>query len=189
VSAFGNGTAPYPPVQNGKEKRGGLLLPADYARIMTAAERAKLATLWTVRLNYDASTEAADLGNATAIAASTWTDLCANKSFTVGDATALVEIDVRGVCVGPNAASLANIASRLVVDGTPAPGLLGGGAPAAGQFHNFLAGNGTVKYGGLAAGAHTVRVQIWTNVAGTYFCRAKTQPNFEALTILVVERR
>jgi hypothetical protein len=45
VSAFGGSTAPYPPVQNGKEKRGGLLLPADYARLVTTAERAE----WTTR--------------------------------------------------------------------------------------------------------------------------------------------
>jgi hypothetical protein len=43
VSAFGSPYTPYPPVQNGKEKRGGLLLPADYARLITTAERATLA--------------------------------------------------------------------------------------------------------------------------------------------------
>jgi hypothetical protein len=45
VSAFGSPYTPYPPVQNGKEKRGGLILPADYTRLVTAAERTRLALL------------------------------------------------------------------------------------------------------------------------------------------------
>jgi hypothetical protein len=45
MSAFNSSYTPYPPIQNGKEKRGGLLLPADYTRLITTAERTGLALL------------------------------------------------------------------------------------------------------------------------------------------------
>lgn len=59
MTAFGGNTAPYPPVQNGKEKRGGLILPADFARLLTAAERAKLAALTQTHFQVTGNTNAA----------------------------------------------------------------------------------------------------------------------------------
>lgn len=37
MSAFGGNIAPYPPVQNGKQKRGGLMLPADKVKLDAAS--------------------------------------------------------------------------------------------------------------------------------------------------------
>jgi hypothetical protein len=42
MSAIGGGGGGYPPVQNGKERRPGLVSKADYARLLSAADRTSL---------------------------------------------------------------------------------------------------------------------------------------------------
>ncbi|HXI16420.1 MAG TPA: hypothetical protein VNM48_08615 [Chloroflexota bacterium] len=141
-----------------------------------------------LQLNY---TAAVDLANVSAIAANTWTDLGTNQSFTVVDATSLVSIEVGGCTLGVSPVSAASIAARIVIDsaGTPINVLFAGGTSQTSQYAPFFAGAKPIKVTGLAAGSHTVKVQLYTTIAGTVLCRAATSPNTESLLISVVESK
>ena len=124
-----------------------------------------------------------DINNA-AISATTWTDTFAAQSFRVDDPTAIVVIEVGGVLrVGGTTG--ADQASRIVVDSTNY--LIGGGFFAASSFTNTLQGTQSVPITGLSIGQHTVKVQVYTVLAGNIFCRAATNPNTENLRIRVFQ--
>jgi hypothetical protein len=137
-------------------------------------------------LNYVANTDTI----AGSVAASTLTDLCANQSFTVADASSVVIFHVRGH-VQANPATLGSVAVTLLIDsaGTPQTFKLSGSTIAAGGYANALAGAGSVVVTGLAAGSHTVKVQIQAQMTTTVNCRANTQAAYEHLAIQAVEVR
>lgn len=178
----GNPGANYPPVQNGKERRGGLLTKADYARLVTTAERAKLAALEApvLRLAY---TAAADILSGAALAATTWTNAIADQSFSVNSATSYLIVEVRAAILG-NGAAITQYATRALMDGaSPVP--LAGAAHAAGGY--AVASGAAFQANGLAAGAHTIRVQVYATAATTVYCRAASFPSQEWLAIRVWE--
>jgi hypothetical protein len=131
------------------------------------------------------STATTDLING-AIAANTWTDLTSALTFTVDDASSIVEITVRGCCTGVNSTNTHSIVARAQVDGSTNK-QLGGAFCAANTQNNFLGGGGDVFLTGLAAASHTVKVQIQSTQAGTALCRAATNPTFEYLSVQVME--
>ena len=132
---------------------------------------------------------ASDLANGLSLAATTWTDIGTNQSFTVDDASAEIAIQVdRCILVGNS-----NAGARIVIDsaGTPINIFLGGNAAASGVFANVLAGAGVVRLaaGTLSAATHTVKVQVYADRPTTCYCRASTAPSGEGLRIEVWERK
>jgi hypothetical protein len=160
---------------------------AAHQGLMSRADKVKLDALEVplLRLNYIAPS-GADLANGTAMAATTWVNLNTDQSFTVGSTASLLLVVVRGVAIAPGNAAATQVASRLLFDGATPVGLGGGWAPGAG-FCNALAGLTLVPLVGFAAGAHTVRVQLWSTAAGNFYCRTNTAPNQEGLAIVIYE--
>ncbi|HXI15132.1 MAG TPA: hypothetical protein VNM48_02085 [Chloroflexota bacterium] len=141
-----------------------------------------------LQLNYIATT---NIANLSAIAAATWTDLGTNQSFTVAGPTSLVSIEVGGNVGGVSPASASGIAARIVIDSAgvaPINAIFSGGFSYASQYTNFFAGAKPIKVTGLAAGSHTVKVQLWSAIAGTVICRPTTDIA-ESLLISVVESK
>lgn len=155
---------------------------------MSAADFAKLATLQVpvLRLSYTANT---DLMNATAIAATTWTDLHANQSFTVASTASWFLVVVRLGLVATTGAGNPELAARCLLDsaGTPlgvnfAAGMIGGTWEAL-SGNAFLLSAGTFA----ATGTHTIKIQVYGNGAWTGYCRASSQPNTEFASITIAE--
>lgn len=132
-------------------------------------------------------TQTADVGN-TAIAANTWTNIASQQSFTVDDSQSAIEIIVRGNVLVGNGSGAGNVASQMLVDGT-AYKLGGAQHEVAGQYQNALAGAQPLLLTNLAAGAHTLQLQAWMDVAGYVFLEPTTSPNFSSLEMVVIERK
>jgi hypothetical protein len=131
-------------------------------------------------------TPASDLVNG-AISANTWIDIIGNLNFTVTSNTSLVYIHVRGILSFiPN--SYANAVTRLVIDGSQNK-LLGGGVPASNEYFNLLSGVNTIILSALGSGVHTVKLQMFTTVVGSAYCRPATYPNYEYLSMQIVEHK
>ena len=135
-------------------------------------------------LEYVAST---DLLSGASIAANTWTDLTANQSFT--NSHPLVVISGGGCCLMGGVSGGGQCGSRLLIDsgGTPTAIQLGGDHIPGSNFGNALSGAPTTFISGLASGVHTVKLQIYANLACNAYCRASTQGNLEKASIRVVE--
>lgn len=136
-------------------------------------------------LDYEASS---DLASSVSLTVDTWTDIDSNKSFIVTNASALVEIAVRGNILMGTSSQI--IASRLVIDsgGTPIYKYLGGAYGPSGTYGNPLTGISPVKLSGLALGSHTVKVQMITNNIGqVWFCRPASQSQTEGFRIQVTQ--
>lgn len=142
----------------------------------------------SLRLDYEPTS---DLATGAAIAANTWTDLCANQTFSVGAATSLVEIAVSGMCVGAHTAGDTELSARIVVD-AGASGqitkMVGGGWQPANSYANFLGGANLIVLTGLPAGSHTIKVQLYSSGAGSYYCRPQSESAQEFLAIRIMER-
>jgi hypothetical protein len=140
-----------------------------------------------VQLDWAASTDI----NGVALTATTWTDTFANQTFTVDDPNSVVEISVGGYAQVYGATNQGS--SRIVIDsaGTPITKMLGSmveGSSVVGV--NILAGTNIIPLTGLAAGPHTIKVQVWAGGAGSsLYCRASSFPNNEFLNIRVLERK
>jgi hypothetical protein len=132
------------------------------------------------------STASTDLASGTAIAASTWTDLTSTISFNVDDANSVVEIAVGGNVVGVAPSSIAQITSRMLLDGSTTKKLGGSRSPVS-DYGNFLAGAKPWYLTSLSAGAHTVKVQLFATSAGVFYCRPASLPDLEFLSIQVME--
>lgn len=139
---------------------------------------------------------AADLSinGGSALTVNTWTDATADQTFTVTNASALVQINVGGSIFATHSVSgnSSQVSARVVIDsaGTPqniifAGDGLGGTQPRG----NFLAGSAPIYLSGLSAAAHTVKVQVFSNIANTSaFCRPVTiNPSVESLNITVLQ--
>jgi hypothetical protein len=158
------------------------------AGALSAADFAKLATLQVpaLRLSYTANT---DLMNATAIAATTWTDLHANQSFTVASTASWFLVSVRLGLVATTGAGNPELAARALFDSAGsalgvnfAAGMIGGTWEALGG-NAFLLSAGTFA----AIGTHTIKIQVYGNAAWTAYCRANSQPNTEFAAITIAE--
>jgi hypothetical protein len=183
MSAFGGNIAPYPPIQNGKEKRGGLLLPADYARLLTTAERAKLATWPIARLN---AATATDILNGAATTAGTYYDASPSQNFTVNSTASILLLFVRLAALHtPTAGANGQLEVVAYVDSTTRHPLSALGIAGAGGF--LTGGGGSFALQGLAAGAHTIKVQVSPNLTGTTYLRAAAFPRTEFCLINIVE--
>lgn len=138
--------------------------------------------------------ETTDIAAGISLTASTWTDLGSNKNFTVSSAgpAAVLAICVRGNVFVGDGTDTGDIGSRLVVDsaGTPIIRMIGGGFHAGGtnEYVNVLGGTNVIFIAGLAAGVHTVKVQVWDEASGDrLYCRCSSHSNAESFSIQVVE--
>lgn len=161
---------------------------ATHPGLMSSADFAKLATLQVPvsRLTYAPNV---DHMNGAAVAATTWTDVHANQTFTVGSATAWLAIEIKLGLIATSAA-LAQIAARVNFNsgGTPVLVMFGEGivSPAAG-FGDLSGTLFFVSPAVLPTGANTIKVQIFGAAALTAYCRPNTQPNTEFYSLRVVE--
>ena len=131
-------------------------------------------------------TNAADTLPAAALAAGGWANAVPVVNFTTTASNSVVEISVSGSAIIGTAAG--SCASSAVIDGSTRI-MLGGSAIPTSSYGNPFAGNGTIKVNNLAAGAHTVQIQVISSVANTSYLRAATNPPYEFLRLTVTEWR
>lgn len=139
---------------------------------------------WKVQLNYALASDVSALSTGTA----TWTDVIANQSFTVDDGNSNIEVftNVITTCV-PTAAT--RIGFRLNIDSGAQTVIVGGGITS-----NTSAGDAQLAFASavlsaLSAGTHTIKLQVYTQSAGSsLYCRASTVPT-EQLKLTVIERK
>jgi hypothetical protein len=129
---------------------------------------------------------ATDFLNGAALTAGNYVDVIANQDFTVTSATSAIEIAVR-LSVNITAALASNLAARAVIDsgGTPITVNMDGGFANAGAFDNV--GGAAFWTGGLAAGTHTIKLQVAATQNATAYCRAASAAGYEFAEIQVVE--
>ncbi len=137
-----------------------------------------------IQLNYDETT---DIATGLAIGNGSWSDLNANQNFTVSaaGAAAVMVINVNG-CALCGFGTAAEIAARLIIDsgGTPITRKIGGITT---NIDSPIAGC-SFAVTGLAAGTHTVKIQLYASAAGNLaYCRCSSQANNEFLSIQVLE--
>jgi hypothetical protein len=139
-----------------------------------------------VQLNY---TAAMDIENGSSVSAAAWKDVGTNQSFTVDDASSIVEIHGGGFAFLIPTSVDAEFAARFVIDsaGTPQNINFAGGFGKAGQGANAFDGAAPAIVTGLSVGSHTVKVQVVSTQAGTLYCRASG--GLESLMIRVIERK
>lgn len=132
-------------------------------------------------------TTTTDLLAASAVAANTWRDAFADQTFTKEKANSVIDIRVNGTINSTTASAL--LASSLLIDsaGAAIRRRLGGGftTSAGGGGYNPV---GSVVLPNLGVGAHTIRVQIVSNIAANAYLRSATLPNFETVNVQVIER-
>lgn len=119
--------------------------------------------------------------------AGTWLALHPDQTFRVDSPVNMVEISVRGSAnVGPSVAVAMEMGMRILVDGVVYR--LGGAAlnPAV-SFMNPFAGSGALSLSGLAAGNHTVRVEMVATQSAYVYLRAASYTNAEHIAIQVME--
>ena len=139
-----------------------------------------------IRLN---EAETTDVKNGSSLTANTWTDVIANKDFTVDNSNSTILISFSGCLQVVTSVSGGWASTRCVIDsgGTP-QNLKLGGAPNIGTAVNPLTGAGTLSITGLSAGTHTIKLQTIFGASGaSIYLRAATQSNQEFLTTTVVE--
>jgi len=171
----------------GSQQRVGVApATASVAGALTAADFAKLARLQVPvqRLVYVAST---DLLSGAAMTANTWNDVDANHNFTVASTASVYLVAVNCQVKAISGATGAELASRAIIDaaGTPQTVQLGGAFCQ--NSGNGAIGGGAFYVTGLAAGTHTIKVQVYGNAAWTAYCRASAQANVEFLNIVIYE--
>jgi hypothetical protein len=142
-----------------------------------------------IRMTYQTTT---DLFSGTLVtAAGGWVDLIGDQGFSVSSPSSLVEIAVRGMAaMGAPPATTGQVASRLVIDsgGTPITEELGSDVSSSSSGYAApLAGGNMVRLTGLAAGAHTVKIQVKTTNDTNLYLRSATLPDSEFLVVNVTE--
>lgn len=166
-------------------RRNGNMSAADKRALDDAV--AKLGTLQVPvqRLAYVANT---DLLSGAAIAAATWTDVHASQTFAVHSAASVLLVAANCSVKAVNGAvGAVELTLRAIVDsaGTPATVALDGDFLPTSGFGAL--GGGTFFATGLAAGSHTIKLQVYGNQAWTAYCRASTQANIEFVNIVIYE--
>lgn len=153
--------------------------------MMSATHYDKTANWPKVRLAY---VETADLAAPTALAANTWTDIVATQSFTVNSTAAVLHVQ----CIFGGLLLIAggvqtSGAVRLVFDsaGTPINVPLSAcWGPVGGRIGYS---GGATWMTALAAGTHTVKVQVIATQAENFYCRPSTVPATEFARVTVIE--
>lgn len=159
----------------------GILTPTA-ATIKAELDRRKPAIL----LSYVSTT---DIANGAAAAQNAWTNLGPQHSFVVGSAESAVEIIGGGIVLMGTASAgvISSNSSRFLLDGVTAIPIGGANSNGSNDFANALAGNASAYRTGLAAGSHTLQLQLRPNAAGiVMYCRSASNPG-EAITVTVVE--
>lgn len=134
----------------------------------------------SVLLDYQETT---DLLSAFSVTLDTWTQILANQNFTVTNGSAPIQFMAAIGMSGT--ASLSRIQLRFVVDSA--------GTPVYYKFpvawaSNFAGGSATFVISSLTAGAHTVRLEIWSaDSNATIYLRAASQPDDEYLSLQVLQ--
>lgn len=158
---------------------------------MSAADKSKLdgypssfGAGLRLALNWAATT---DLQNGATFPANTWTNLAPAQSFTIQNANSLALLWCDGMALFKATTSVeVECGLRVSIDSTSY--MVAGGYASPGYFANVLTGTSPLAVTGLAAGSHTVTVQLYPYSDAYVYCRAATQPNFESLRIVVLER-
>ena len=135
-------------------------------------------------LNYVASTDLFDGATIT----TAWTDVTANQTFTVTNASAVFAISVNGsISIGNNVA-VKTATHRINIDsaGTPILKTLGMTKTPAGGYQNCCGGN-VIYMTGLTSGSHTIKSQIYATAAVTAYLRASSLPDEEFFNMQVVQ--
>lgn len=181
------GNRPTYPVRLGATSDGTLFARNDPLGAGTSGEYDS-GSATNVRRPYRVALDYVMAGDSAAgIAANTWTDVIGDQSFTIFSPTSLVQFTVRG-CILLGATTVSSGGqTRLVIDGTITPKIGGQMNESGAYYSNALAGGQAFNIQGLAAGTHTVRVQVHSNAAATYYLRAASFATQEALAIQVVE--
>lgn len=130
--------------------------------------------------------------NGVALTVNAWNSIASAAALTVDRTGSLVAIDVQASAWVNNASGSGNFYSwRVLIDGVTSK-LMGGGIfrdSTKDNIHNPFIGAATAWIPGLAAGAHTVQLQINPDATATtltFFCRPATVPR-EFLQIQVTE--
>lgn len=135
-----------------------------------------------MRLN---ATATADVWNATGGGAGTYT-VDGPRTFTVGAASSVVEIDVSAQMEYYNSSANTSTQTRVLVDATAYP--IGGAFnQASNGLCNPFSGTNSLKLTGLAPGSHSVTVQIVLNSGGTLSFQPAGLPQRDFLRIQVTE--
>lgn len=187
---------PVEPILNLVAGGGVTLTPADdpantrSSLTIAATAGSGTGTPDVVQLDWT-SPSTADLMSNVTLTQNVWTDVTnSSHSFTVDNAADLIEVYVSGCIIAQNN----NVGTRVNVDNGAFVRMLGGGnaASSMGVWQNALAGSAliTIPRNTLAAGPHTIKVQIGSSGSGTLvYCRPSTVPMSESLSIRVVERK
>jgi hypothetical protein len=131
------------------------------------------------------STASTDIFNATPLTTGAWTDITSAVSFNVDDASSVVSVQVQlSMLVSNTAGSLTDGNVRVSIDAGAVTRQLSGFGYASGGAAQ--AGGGIVSITGLAAGAHTVKLQYLVS-SSTAYLRAASNGSFEFLAIQVME--
>lgn len=125
------------------------------------------------------------IANGTALSAAVWADLGPQHSFPIDSANSLVQVTVGGMAQIGNNVTACTIASRMVLDGA-ATYYLGGTIMPGGGFANPFDGSVPIPLTGLAAGSHTLQVQVFSALANSLYCRSGSDPK-EILRVSVLE--
>jgi protein involved in polysaccharide export with SLBB domain len=136
--------------------------------------------------------------NGTSISTGAWTDVAnTSQSFTVDDSNSVVELSVSGMLMTGNATTGTKMAVRAVVDasGTPVNKFIAASPYidniGANNYTSILSGADVVTLTGLAAGLHTVKLQVFNDSASArpLYCRPIADSSTEFLNIRVLERK
>ena len=137
-----------------------------------------------ILLNYTATTDIA----AGAVAANTWTDVSPSQSFVVGSPNSLVEVICRGSILTGNRTYRAPDVIRVLIDGSWSALLSGESVEtSSAHYQNVLGSAQPIKIQGLAAGTHTIKIQLNMYYTGNVYLRAASAPQQEYLQFVVTE--
>lgn len=126
-------------------------------------------------------------GAGLAVSATTETDLTTNQTFTPQSAASVIQISWRGYIQLSQTSAAGGVTTRMRLDSAGANTLYrvgGDRVNAAAQFGNPLAGGDSIFITGLSAAAHTVKLTLYAEGAGTAHCRAN---GVEHLTLQITE--
>lgn len=137
--------------------------------------------------------ETTDRQTAAAIAAATWTDVIPNQTFIMPAGFERANLSVQGSLRVGGMATAGFISTRILIDDGAfnPPFIMIGAVPDVpiGAYVNPLAGSSLVSFGAIAAGAHTVKLQVRCDYAATMDLKVLSQPDYYFLRVIVQLRR
>lgn len=140
------------------------------------------------RLAYAA---AGDVANGASFAGATWFSLAGPLAFSVGSATAWLQVDINlGVAISA-ASGATGLWARALFDvgtlGVQAVTFSSGWVGAAGQFGVVSGGFFHLPPNYLAAGAHTLTLQLYASLPAVAYCRPVSLAGQERCSVRIVE--